>query len=111
MTDLSLGIIYAIKQSGKPWNQAVAEYMSNYSGSPIEDYTETKLNQILKSTFLDYISTCDKPNEDVETLFEMMKAEYHSLGYYIAHTLAMTIVKNDGKYVNGFRSLVKEEET
>ena len=40
MTDYTLNLIYAIKQSGKSWNQAVSEYMSAYSGSPIGRYDE-----------------------------------------------------------------------
>ena len=104
MTDKTLGIIYAIKRSGKVWNQAVAEWMADYSGSPVEEYTETVINKILKEAFVDYISTCDKPDVELYEFLCLIESQgMHSLGYYIANILGMTQVKDCDKFVNDFR--------
>jgi hypothetical protein len=106
MTDHTIRIINAIKRSGKVWNQAVAEYMSEYSGCPIEEYTETKLNRILKEAFLDYLATCDNPSMEVCDLFDFMDNHgSESLGHHIADVLGMTQVRDGNEYVNGFREL------
>jgi hypothetical protein len=106
MTDKTIGIIYAIKRSGKIWNQAVAEWMSNYSGSPVEKYTETLLNKILKEAFIDYMSTCDKPGMEVSDFLDLIENNgSYSLGHHIANKLGMTQVKEGNKFVNGFREL------
>jgi len=99
MTDRTLGIIKAIKQSGKVWNRAVAEYMSELTGSPIEEYTETCVNQILQSAFLDYIGTCDHPAWEVQILFDLL--ERHgtaSLGHHLAHILGIAQVRDHNGY-------------
>lgn len=106
MTDQTIGIIGAIKQSGLVWNRAVAEYMSETTGTPAESYTETDLNQILKSALVDYISTCDRPGDEVRDLLDMMESSgSHSIGYHIANLLGIAQVREGGEYVNGFRDL------
>lgn len=106
MTDLTLNIIKSIKCSGKVWNRAVAEYMSEYSGCPVEDYTETSLNHILKEAFIDYVSTCDNPEEPVRELFDFIENNgARSLGHHIANVLGLTQVRKNDKYINGFRDL------
>lgn len=106
MTDQTVGIIYAIKRSGKVWDQAVKEYMASYSGSPIEVYTETELNRILKLAFVDYIETCDKPHIEIYSLLTLIESNgTHSLGYYLANVLGLVQVKDNGKFVNGFKDI------
>lgn len=107
MTDQTIGIIKAIKQSGLVWNRAVAKHMSKETGTPAEEYTETDINQILKDALVDYISTCDHPEIEVRDLLNMMSSSGdHSMGYHIANLLGITQVRDDaGKYVNGFRCL------
>lgn len=111
MTDRTLGIIKAIKQRGKVWNRAVAEYISERTGTPIEDYTEYDLNIILKEAFLDYIATCDNPAFEVETLINLMTSfGDSSLGCHLANILGMTQVRDkDDNYVNGFRKIKGDE--
>ena len=105
MTDHTINIIKSIKRSGKVWSQAVAEYMSEYSGSPVEEYTETELNRILKEAFLDYLTTCDSPSMEIRGLLDLMENNgLHSIGYHIANVLGMVEVKDGDKYVNGFRN-------
>ena len=106
MTDHTISIIKAIKLSGKVWNQAVAEYMSKYSGSLVDEYTETELNRILKEAFLDYLTTCDNPSMEVRDLLDFMDNNgSRSLGHHIANVLGLTQVRDGDKYVNGFREL------
>lgn len=104
MTDKTLGIIYAIKRSGKVWNQAVADWMSDYSGSPVEEYTETVINKILKEAFADYISTCDHPDREVYDLLDYISNNgSYSLGHCISIVFELAQVKSKDKFVNGFR--------
>ena len=104
MTDHTLNLIYAIKQSGKSWNQAVSEYMFTYSNSPIESYDEYTLNRILKEAYCDYISTCDNPAIEARKLLEMMD-DYpmYSRAHHLANCMGWAQVKDNGKFVNGFR--------
>jgi len=104
MTDHTLNLIYAIKQSGKSWNQAVSEYMSAYSGSSIEEYDEYSLNHILRAAYCDYISTCDNPAMEVYNLLEMMDSyPMYSRAHHLANCMGMAQVKDKGKFINGFR--------
>ena len=107
MTDKTMGIIRSIKQSGNVWNRAVAKFMSEYSGSPIEEYTETLINQILVEAFVDYISTCDNPASEVRDLLAYIASDgSHSIGYHIANVLGMAHVRGDnGSFVNGFNNI------
>ena len=108
MTDRTLGIIKAIKQSGLRWDRAVSRHMSWETGTPEENYSETDLNQILKAAFLDFLSTCDDPAMEVGNLLDMMESSgTHSMGYHLANMLGIAQVcrlEGDEKtYVNGFR--------
>lgn len=104
MTDHTLNLIYAIKKSGKSWNQAVSEYMSAYSGSPIERYDEYSLNHILREAYCDYISTCDNPAMEARKLLEMMdNYPMYSRAHHLANCMGLAQVKDKGKFVNGFR--------
>ncbi len=104
VTDKTIGIIYAIKRSGKVWNQAVAEWMADYSGSSVEEYTETALNNIMKEAFGDYISSCDNPEREVRDLLDMIgRNGSYSIGHHLANVLAITQVKEGERFVNGFR--------
>ena len=113
MTDHTLNIIYAIKKSGKSWDQAVSEYMSAYSGSPIERYDEYNLNHILREAYCDYISTCDNPAMEARKLLEMMdNYPMYSRAHHLANCMGLAQVKDKGKFVNGFREYnrISEQE-
>lgn len=104
MTDTTLGIIYAMKRSSENWDKAVAEYMANYSGSPIEDYSETVLNRIMKNAFVDYVETCDKPHIVIYELLHSLDTNgWYSLGHHLANILILEQVKDGDRFVNGFR--------
>ena len=104
MTNHTLNLIYAIKQSDKLWNQAVSEYMSTYSGSPIENYNEYILNHILREAYCDYISTCDNPAVEARKLLEMMDSyPMYSRAHHLANCMGLAQVKDKGRFVNGFR--------
>ena len=109
MSDQTLGIIYAIKQRGESPLKAVAEYMSEYSGSPKDEYNEEYLYVILKNAYIDYMSTCDSPSSEVARFLELLEKNYgHSMAFTLVITMGLTRVKNtDGKFVNGFREQVK----
>lgn len=109
MSDLTLGLIYEIKQSSE-WRDAVIRFMMKYSGSPRSSYTDLVIYRIMKTAFLDYLNTADKPAITVDDYlmsterFPMLSADYH-----MAVALINTRVRDDfGNYINGFRPLPDE---
>ena len=109
MSDQTLEIIYAIKQFGRAPLASVAEYMSEYTGSPENEYNEFVLYSILKNAYADYLSTCDNPAAEFEHLMNLFETgHFHSTAYILAIALGLTRVRdNDGQYINGFREQVK----
>ena len=109
MTERTFDIIMAIKNSDLVWNKAVAKYMSEYTGAPEEEYTETLISDILQDTVSDYISTCDNPGADVGFLLHLMSeaTSKHSFGYSYANFLGLTRVKENNEYINGFQEFMR----
>lgn len=104
MTDRTLGIIYALKKSKKPWFLTVAKYMSRETGIPIYEYDEPTLNSIMKNVFVSYVKTCDRPETVVSDLLYNLGNKESSIGSIIANVLINQPVKDSfGNYLNGFR--------
>lgn len=117
MKDSTIGTIYALKRSDKPYDEAVIDYWSEYTGTPAKYYGKEILMNIAIDAIRDYISTADNPSFVLYELFEYMHFDCKHL-YKIDKefddrvreaiwtTLVMTQVRNlDGNYVNGFRKL------
>ena len=114
MTDRSLEIIYAMKQSDKPWEEVIAKFRAKETGSPGHFATQLDLYDVIKEVFIDYISTCDHPENVVRDLLHRVENN-GSLG--MVHHMAITLRHQqvrDGDmstgnfyYVNGFRSLIE----
>lgn len=114
MTDRSLKIIYTMKQSDKPWEQVITEYRAKETDDPKHFATEYELYEVIHDVFIDYISTCDHPENVVRDLLHRINNN-GSLG--MAHHIAMVLKfqqvqesDRDGNFyfVNGFRSLMEE---
>lgn len=116
MLNSTIETIYALKNGDKPFDKAVAEYWSKYSGCPVEYYDERILMRIAQEVFLDYIHTADNPRYEVWNLFENMRFDcnrlYKSEDSFdnrirnaIWTTLMLTDVRNNDGFVNGFREL------
>lgn len=117
MKDSTMQTIYALKKGDMSFDDAVAEYWSKHTGTPIQYYDEGFLTKIAEDVFLDYISTADNPKYEVWNLFDNMRFDYKRfykqselsfdkrIRNAIWTTLVFTDVKNNDGFVNGFREL------
>lgn len=123
MTKETMDFIYALK---KPMiaedtdedrfslKEIAIEYLSQWSGSDKESYTEENLFSIVLRYFLDYIDSADKPSVCVRAFWEikqrhdnykliMKKDDGMTDVDFMLSTLQLVRVKNGNKYVNGFK--------
>lgn len=119
MTDVTLGLIYALKHRDKSYDEAVIDFYSKLSGTDPKYYGKETLVNIAIDAIRDYISTADNPSFVLYELFEYMHFDCKRL-YKIEKdfddrvreaiwaTLEMTRVRDNGGYVNGFRDLKEE---
>ena len=116
MKKSTIKTIYALKSADKPFDEVIAEYWSNYTGTPIEYYRERDLMRIAQDVFLDYISTADNPKYEVWHLFNNMWFDCDRLckctndfdkriRNAIYTTLILAEVRDGNGYVNGFIEL------
>lgn len=57
MDDLTLGIIDAVKRGKKSGKESIIDFLSEYTGTPKEHYSDSKLIQIIRNAFIDYLKT------------------------------------------------------
>lgn len=128
MDNRTLGIIYAIKKGDNTARQNIIDFMSKYSDTPKEYYTDYNLIPLIEATFVDYLKTADNPSFDVWQYFDAKGRSRNFQQFYpdravefqktsegfgidtdaIISALALTTVRKDGKYVNGFRDYTEE---
>lgn len=116
MTDRSLKIIYAMKQSEKPWEEVINKFRAKETEDPGHIATQLELYHVINEVFIDYISTCDHPEYVVKDLLGRINNN-GSLGmaHHMAILLRLQQVRDRDMstgnfyYVNGFRSLMEEE--
>lgn len=105
--------IRAIKRGKNGAKQAAIDFMSDYSGSPKEEYTDYVLLPIVKNFFLDYIKTGDAWELmfhffDHKTITRNCEAFSDEWNYpqndlmAMLSALQMVRVMKDGKLTNGF---------
>lgn len=105
--------IRAIKRGKNGAKQAAIDFMSDYSGSPKEEYTDYTLLPIVKNFFLDYIKTGDSWELmfhffDHKRITQNCKAFSDEWNYpqndlmAMLSALQMVRVMKDGKLTNGF---------
>lgn len=109
MEDRTRKLIYAIKEGqSNDYDTTVKNFMSLYTGNPVEHYTETQLNLIAKMVFIDFLETADNPSSIVleflnelesKTIDEITSGDIRQC---IFNVLNYVKVYYDGKYVNGF---------
>ena len=100
----TMDIIRFIKNVDRPCFYLLREYLASENGSNEDAYTESELNTILKNAYVDYISTCDNPSNEIRRLLDYINSSgCHSLAWYIVMSLDMVRVRDDnGNYINGF---------
>lgn len=115
MTDRSLKIIYTMKQSDKSWEEAIAKFRAKETKDPSHFATQLELYDAIREVFIDYISTCDHPENVVRDLLHHVENN-GSLGmvHHMAIVLRLQQVRDrnmstgDFYYVNGFRDLIED---
>ena len=127
MDDMTLGIIYAIKQPhGETIKKSIINFMSDCTGTEKKYYSEETIKQILRNAFIDYLKTSDNPAFDVWQYFDAKrqrenfkdvfvekfkeflerKGEMDDDTEAIISALRRSKVKGEtGKFINGFRDM------
>lgn len=123
MNDLTLGLIYAVKHSEKTAKESIIDFLSKYTGTPKEYYTDKELVSIIRNAFIDYLRTADNPAFDVWQYFDAKRQAENFKDVFpkkheqyveqnhcididteaIVTALRLIGVQKDGKYINGFR--------
>lgn len=123
MDNLTLGIIYAVKNSEKSAKESIIDFLPGYTKTPKEYYSDRKFAWIIRNAFIDYLKTADNPAFDVWQYFNTKRqledfrevfpaqqrkcAERNNLldsdteGIISAFRLSQ--VRDGDAYVNGFR--------
>ena len=119
MTDSTLGTIYALKHTKVGYDEAAIEFWSKLTETPPKYYGQENLVNIAVECILDYISTADNPRFVLWELFQYMRFDCKHIAKNdmsfddrvrnaIWTTLALTQVRDDYGFVNGFRELKDE---
>ena len=115
MTDRSLEIIYAMKKSTKPWEEAITKLRAKETGDPGHIATQFELYEVIKEVFTDYISTCDHPENVVRDLLRHVESNGScGMVHHMAMVLRLQRVKDRDMstgnyyYINGFRDLIED---
>lgn len=123
MDNLTLGIIYAIKHNGKTAKESIVDFLSEYTATPKEHYSDNELVRIIRDAFIDYLKTADNPAFDVWQYFDAKRQQENFKDVFpvqqkkyaerdnlfdidtegIISALRLSHVKENGNYVNGFR--------
>lgn len=71
MENITLGIIYTFKTFGTNKAKSVLlDFLSEYTNTPKEHYSQQKLIRIIRSAFADYIRFCDNPGYEIYSYFD-----------------------------------------
>lgn len=123
MDDLTLGIIDAVKRGKKSGKESIIDFLSEYTGTPKEYYSDGELIRIIRNAFVDYLKTADNPAFEVWQYFDAKRQKENFKDVFpeqhkkyaerdncmdvdteaILSAFRLTCVQKDGKYVNGFR--------
>lgn len=115
MTENTYNIIMACKRSdGGDVINAVKEYYSKETGTPISAYSQSNMSRIMESALYDYIDTCDKPSQFLRGFFEWWN--YYSFNVSFGEQIAIAfktvrVKDRNGNYVNGFGEWAGKETT
>lgn len=72
MREETTDLIYAIKkneQHREKLKEIVIDFYSEYSDTPRSEYTDSIVFNLVKTAFLDYLSTADKPEREMAAYF------------------------------------------
>lgn len=123
MDDLTLGIIDAVKRGKKSGKESIIDFLSEYTGTPKEHYSDGELIRIIRNAFVDYLKTADNPAFEVWQYFDAKRQQENFKDVFpeqhkkyaerdncmdidteaILSAFRLACVQKDGKFVNGFR--------
>lgn len=75
MNDLTLGLIYAVKHSEKSAKESIIDFLSEYTGTPKQYYSDNELVRIIRDSFVDYLKTADNPAFEVWQYFDAKRQQ------------------------------------
>lgn len=130
MDNLTLGIIDAVKRGKKSGKESIIDFLSEYTGTPKEHYSDGELIRIIRNAFVDYLKTADNPAFDVWQYFDAKRQKENFKDVFpeqhkkyaerdncmdidteaILSAFRLARVQKDGKYVNGFRESWKNHD-
>lgn len=122
MDNLTLGIIYAVKRGEKSAKESIIDFLSEYTGTPKEYYSDREIIRIVRDSFVDYLKTADKPAFDVWQYFDAKRKQENFKDVFptqqkqyaerdglmdidteaIISAFRLAKVKENEEYVNGF---------
>jgi len=106
MEDRTIGLIYALKQCNKyNTDTVICKFMREWSDSSFWDVTttsRTEIKRILRETVVDYLVTCGNEAE-IRRYFHESPFFVSNEFIHMASFLYQAQVKEQDKYVNGFR--------
>lgn len=120
MEKLTEDFICAIKRGKISAKQSAIDFMSDYTGSPKEEYTDYVLLPIVQNFFLDYIKT-GNAWELMFHFFDHKKITRHCKAFAdewdypqndlmaMLSALQMVRVMKDGIFINGFTERVGDQ--
>lgn len=128
MDNLTLGIIYVVKNGKKSSKESIVDFLSEYTGTPKEYYSDKEIVRIVRNAFVDYLKTADNPAFEVWQYFDAKRQQENFKDVFpeqhkkyeerdglmdidtesIVAAFRLSNVKENGNYVNGFREWEKE---
>lgn len=106
MTQRTCNIIRACKGSLYPDVNGelnrVKAYMSEECDCPIEDYTESIMEQIIMEAMYDYIDTCDRPSYLLRLVYSAGVSRNLTFVEKVCIAFCLVQVRDDNGYINGF---------
>ena len=106
MTQRTCNIIRACKGSLYPEIESrierVKAYMSKECLCEKEWYTDEEMENIMVDAVYDYIDTCDRPSTFLRLMRDCIAKDVN-LTQRICIAFTLVKVKNDDKYINGFK--------
>ena len=106
MTDLTMGIIYTIKQRGSS-DSRIQSYLRKYYDN-FWEYERGEIDKVLRECCADYISTADNPIAETRryflnsNTFTSIAISEHSR---MINFLQQTRISNNHEYINGFKEM------
>ena len=106
MTDLTMGIIYTIKQRGSN-DSRIQSYLRKYYDN-LWEYGREEIDKVLRECCADYISTADNPMAEIKryflnsNIFNSFRIGEHDR---MINFLQQTRISNNREYINGFKEM------